>query len=316
MIKIDSTLFLLLFFILLSCQNKDEDKELSFPVKSQKDEQKTKVQLTPYKNPEFPENANFCGELVPINDATVKERLDRELIVNNFYHSRTFLTLKRSGRWFPMIEKTLKKYNIPEDFKYMAVAESALENVRSYKGAMGFWQIMKRTAREYDLEVNRLVDERLHVKKSTEAACQYLQNAYKKLGSWTLVAAAYNRGVAGIKRNLDEQHVGSYFDLFLNEETSRYVYRLIATKLIFENPENYGFNIKKEDYYSPYKTKTIEVDETIRSLQDWARKQNTTYKNVKILNPWIVRDRLRVIGDDSYPILLPAENSTLKKHSP
>ena len=188
-----------------------------------------------------PENISFCDEEVPLELLDVRERLDRELLVNTYWQSNMLLLIKRSYRFFPLIEKILKEEDVPQDFKYLAVIESGLENVRSPKGAKGIWQIMSGTAREYGLEVNKNVDERYNLELSTRAACKYLKKAKDKFGSWTLAAAAYNRGIMGISRNLSKQKVENYYDLLLGRETSRYIFRILAVKEIMENSNNYGF---------------------------------------------------------------------------
>ena len=196
-----------------------------------------------------PENINFCDEEVPLEFLDIRERLDRELLVNTYWQSNMLLLIKRSYRFFPLIEKILKEEDVPQDFKYLAVIESGLENVRSPKGAKGIWQIMSGTAREYGLEVNKNVDERYNLELSTRAACKYLKKAKNKFGSWTLAAAAYNRGIMGISRNLSRQKVENYYDLLLGRETSRYIFRILAVKEIMENANNYGFIFQENDLY-------------------------------------------------------------------
>ncbi len=200
--------------------------------------------------PPIPDTILLCGELVPQWNWEVKERLERELLSNTYWQSNTLLLLKRSGKYFPMMDKILKEEGVPTDFKYLAVAESGLTNAVSPAGARGVWQFMKSTGESYGLEINNEIDERYHIEKATRAACAYLKNAKSELGTWTLAAAAYNRGLYGVKRDLSNQKVDTYYELFMNTETSRYVFRLIAYKLIMENPSDYGFSLKKSEYYT------------------------------------------------------------------
>ncbi|GAA5041754.1 murein transglycosylase [Marivirga lumbricoides] len=259
----------------------------------------------------LPEKVAFAGEQVPLEIPDVKERLDKELHINSYWHNNTIFLLKRANRWFPIIEPILKEYGIPEDFKYLALIESGLENVTSYAGAVGFWQILESTGEELGLEINRDVDERYHPVKSTIAACKYLKRAHDKFDSWTLVAASYNRGMRGMQNALDHQKADTYYDLMLNSETSRYVFRIIAIKLIVENPKDYGLEIEKTHLYAPY----IYRYDTIRNstdLVDYAISQGTTYKTLKIYNPWLIDDEISVRGDDFYVISLPENTSDNK----
>lgn len=234
-----------------------------------------------------PDQLSFAGEEVPLSSFYVKEALDNELTVNTYWHSSTLLLLKRANRWFPVIEPILKENGIPDDFKYLAVAESGLKNVTSPAGAKGFWQIMKSTGREYGLEINSGIDERYHVEKSTKVACEYLRDAYEKYGNWTLAAASYNAGMNSISKATEKQDQESYYDMNFGEETGRYVYRILAIKQILNNPKDYGFHLRPSDLYEPYITHEIEVDSTIPSLADFARKYGMNYKELKIYNPWM-----------------------------
>ena len=238
----------------------------------------------------FPEKIDFAGEATPLNVLDVKERLDRELVVNANLHGSTILIIKRANRVFPIIEPILAKNNVPDDFKYLAVIESALINASSPAGAKGVWQFMPETAREKGMEVNENIDERYHLVKSTEAACQYLIAAKAKLGSWTLAAASYNGGMGGVSKQIDIQKVTDFYDLLLIEETHRYVFRILALKEIMKNPANYGFNLQSEKLYPTLETKKIEVDSTITDLVSFANKQGVNYKILKLYNPWL-RDR-------------------------
>lgn len=253
----------------------------------------------------IPDTLDFAGEKVPLNIFYVKEALDKELSVNTYWHSSTLQLIKRTHRWFPMIEETLKKNNIPDDFKYLAVIESGLKNVTSPAGAKGYWQIMKATAKEYGLEVDKDVDERYNVRKSTEAACEYLNHANENFNNWTLAAASYNAGITGIKKQMNRQKEISYYDLLLNDETARYIYRILAIKLIFEDPESYGFYLEEKDYYRPIPTKTIEVKSKIDSWADFAAEQGISYKLLKTLNPWLRQKDLKNRKKKTYSIEIP-----------
>ncbi len=255
--------------------------------------------------PPIPDTILLCGELVPQWNWEVKERLERELLSNTYWQSNTLLLLKRSGKYFPMMDKILKEEGVPTDFKYLAVAESGLTNAVSPAGARGVWQFMKSTGESYGLEINNEIDERYHIEKATRAACAYLKNAKSELGTWTLAAAAYNRGLYGVKRDLSNQKVDTYYELFMNTETSRYVFRLIAYKLIMENPSDYGFSLKKSEYYTNTPTVNMSVDTTISDLAEFALQNGTNYKTVRLLNPWIRDDHLIVKQGEKLVIEVP-----------
>lgn len=238
----------------------------------------------------FPAEIDFAGEKTPLNIIDVKERLDRELLVNANLDASTLLIIKRANRFFPVIEPILKKNGVPDDFKYLAVAESALMNATSSAGAKGFWQFMADTAKERGMEVNDVVDERYHLEKSTEAACKYLQDAYKKFGSWTLAAASYNGGFGGVNKQITIQGITNYYDLLLTDETARYVFRILALKQIMKNPVQYGFDIAPAELYQAIPTRKLEIDSSITDLASFAKSQGINYKILKIHNPWL-RDR-------------------------
>lgn len=252
-------------------------------------------------------NLNFCNERVPMEITDIAERFDRELVINMNLHSATTLIIKRANRYFEVIEPILKKNRIPEDFKYLCVIESSLTNATSNAGAKGFWQFMPETAREYNLEISSTVDERFDIEKATEAACVYLNKAYAKFGNWTLVAASYNRGMAGIERQLTAQGVTDYYDLYLTEETSRYVFRILALKEIMNNTDRYGYVFENADLYQPQKTKTIAVNSNIADLQKWALEQGINYKLLKLYNPWLIDSSLIVQTNKTYQIQIPLE---------
>jgi len=255
----------------------------------------------------FPTTTDFAGETAPLHVVDVRERLDRELLINANLHSTTTLILKRANRAFPVIEPILQKYGIPDDFKYLAVIESGLVNAVSSAGARGIWQFMPETAKEKGMEVNDFVDERYHLEKSTEAACKYLLVAKNKFGSWTMAAASYNGGMNGVNKRIEEQQVSNYYDLALTEETSRYVFRILALKEIMKNPAKYGFNIYPTDLYSPIPTKKIEVDSTITDLASFAKTQGINYKILKIHNPWLRDKKLVNPSKKKYEIEIPTE---------
>lgn len=253
----------------------------------------------------FPTAIDFAGEKAPLQIADVRERLDRELLVNANLHSSTILIMKRANRAFPIIEPILKQYGVPDDFKYLAVIESALTNAVSPSGAKGVWQFMPDTAKEKGMEVNEGVDERYHLQKATEAACKYLVAAKQKFGNWTLAAASYNGGMNGVNTKIVEQQVTDYYDLLLTDETSRYVFRILALKEIMKHPELYGFEVDKNEMYDNIPTKTIEVDSTITDLAVFAKKQGINYKILKIHNPWLRDKKLSNPSKKKYVIEIP-----------
>jgi len=258
-----------------------------------------------------PENMNFCGEKVDLKSEDIWERMDKELLKNIYWQSNTMLYLKRANKFFPIIEPILKANNIPDDFKYLAVIESGLEDVISPSGAAGFWQILKSTAKEYGLEVNPAIDERYNLEKSTKVACEYLREAFEKFGSWTMAAASYNKGQNGISRLIEKQGTNNYYNLHLNSETSRYVFRIIAVKEILENPKQYGFIYREKDLYVMPKYKTIEIDATISDLADFATVNGTNYKLLKQLNPWLRNTSLPDKSRRKYILKIPIDNSLL-----
>lgn len=253
----------------------------------------------------FPSQIDFAGEQTPLNVSDVKERLDRELLVNANLDATTLLILKRANRAFPIIEPILKQYGIPDDFKYLAVIESGLVNVVSPAGARGVWQFMPETAKQYGLEVNELVDERYNLEKSTVAACKYLLPAKNKFGSWTLAAASYNAGVTGVNRQMTFQGVQNYYDLLLNDETSRYVFRILALKEIMQHPAQYGFNLTPAEMYTQIPTKKVSVTASVPDLSVWAKEQGINYKILKIHNPWLRDRKLDVAAGKEYVLEIP-----------
>jgi len=254
---------------------------------------------------ETPTNLEFAGEKIPINDMEIYERYDREILTNVYWQSQTLLMIKRAARFFPIIEPILKQNGIPDDFKYLAIAESGLQNVSSPAGAVGYWQFLDKTALRYGLQVNEEVDERYHIEKSTEAACKYFKEAYLVFNNWTLAAASYNMGIEGVKRQLQQQNVTNYHDLYLNIETSRYVFRAVSFKEIMINPVKYGFHILPNHLYFPRATAKVKTEQTIPDLTVLCDKYQLNYKTLKLLNPWLRKPKLTVEQGKSYYISIP-----------
>lgn len=263
------------------------------------------VSMAKYYAIKLPKDLAFAGETVPMEDFEVRERLDRELTVNSYWHSNTIQNLKLAHRYFPVIEKILAENNIPDDFKYIALAESGLRNVVSPSAAEGVWQFLSETGRQYGLKINEQVDERYDVEKSTFAATKYFNESYAKFKNWTLVAASYNAGMGNIERNLAYQETDNYYDLYLNTETSRYIFRILAFKVIYENTEKYGFMLDDEDMYAPLHYDTMIVDSSIADLAKFALDNNTSYKMLKYFNPWLRKESLTVKNGETYIIRLP-----------
>lgn len=253
----------------------------------------------------LPDTLYLAGEEMPLDIFYVSEALDRELSVNTYWHSATLQLIKMSYRWFPLFDSILIANKIPVDFKYIAVIESGLSNAISPSGAVGYWQFLKGTAKEMGLEINKEVDERYHIEKSTEAACRYFNESYLKFGNWSLVAAAYNAGNKGITKQLERQKSGSYYDLLLSDETSRYVYRIAAMKLIFENPEIHGFYIDDSDKYQPITFHNILVDDKVEDFADLAKINGISYKILKYFNPWLRQNYLKNKKKKTYYIKIP-----------
>jgi len=265
-----------------------------------------------FRNPAYqipiPLNLTFADEEVPLKNFDVRESLDRELQLNTYWHSQTLLLLKRANRFFAIIEPILKEKGIPEDFKYLAVAESALAQEVSPSKAVGFWQILEKTGKELGLEINKEVDERYNIEKSTRAACDFLLKSYKKFGGWTVAAASYNFGRNGIDRQIDRQNNESYYDLVLGAETERYIYRILAFKVIFENPHKYGFVLSQNDLYPQLKYFNVVVDTPITNIAKFAEHFNTNYKMIKTFNPWLRENYLPNSTRKKYQILIPERN--------
>ncbi len=259
--------------------------------------------------PKIPDNLNFAGESVPMYNFEVKERVQREFLVNTYWHASTILALKRANRWFPVIEPILKRYNIPDDFKYVPVAESNLTNAVSSAGAVGYWQFTEEVAKKFGLEVNNQVDERYNIEKSTEAACRYFQAAHKEFNNWTLAAASFNMGTNGLEKQLNKQKASNYYNLVLSDETSRYIPRIIAFKQILTNPEEYGYYLKSDELYKPLKTFNVEVKSPVKDWADFAINHGINYKILKFYNPWLRDISLKNTSNKTYSIEIPEKGS-------
>ncbi|WP_299014286.1 lytic transglycosylase domain-containing protein [uncultured Polaribacter sp.] len=253
----------------------------------------------------LPENLNLAGERVPVEINDVKERMERELLVNTYWQSNGILLIKRANKYFPLLEPLLEKYGLPDDFKFLALAESGFIDETSTAGAAGMWHFLKATGREYGLEINKNVDERYNIEKSTKVAAEYLKKSKKSLGSWTLAAAAYNAGNYGVSKRLKEQEVTTYYDVKLPDETERYIFRILALKEVINNPKKYGFVFEDEDLYNLKPTTTIKVDTAITNITRFAKQYNLNYKEFKIYNPWLRENKLNNKSRKLYEIKIP-----------
>lgn len=294
--------FFVLFFAVTSCSS-DKEKVRFLPLK------KAETVLQ-FHIPALPTEMDFCGEKIDLTDVSLRERLDKEMHTIVYFQSSIFLVFKRANRYFSTIEKTLKESGVPDDFKYLALVESGLDQGRSSAGAQGFWQFMPKTAKEYGMEVNDEVDERRNFYLSTKGAASYLSKAKDSLGNWINAAASYNRGVAGIQKDLKWQSSNHFLDAYLNSETSRYVFRILAMKLIFENPLKYGFDPSKMDLYPQWKIRQVEV-EAMENASEWALENGINYKILVTLNPWIQGNELKA-RQGGYTIDLPKDDSQFK----
>ena len=257
----------------------------------------------------IPETLTFAGESVPLHYFDIAEALERELSQITYSHHSTLLTIRLSGRYFGIIDSILREQGLHEDFKYLCVAESNLQNLTSPAKAVGFWQFLSETGKQYGLEINDEVDERYCIEKSTIAACSYLKDSYRKYNSWTLSAASYNTGAGNIDKAIENQRTTDYYDMVLHVETTRYLFRILAYKIILNNPEEYGFYIAENEKFKPFKIYEITVNNTIDNIADFAKKYGTNYKMIKILNPWLRKHILSNNSKKSYKIKIPAENS-------
>ena len=253
----------------------------------------------------LPEGLNFCGEVVPMNDWDVRERMEREMLVNTYFHSSTIFALKLGKRYFPEIEQVLKEQGVPDDFKYLALAESGLRNVTSPAHAEGIWQFLRSTGINYGLEINESIDMRYDVRQATIAACKYLKESKAKFGTWTMAAASYNCGPAGLQSQVNFQQTSNYYDLYLNTETSRYIFRIIALKEVYEHPNKYGYMLEEQDLYQPIPYSVVTVDSSITNLVSFAQMFGTSYKSLKLMNPWLQGKTLPNKYRKSYEIKIP-----------
>ena len=257
----------------------------------------------------MPDTISFAGERVPLENFDTRESLERELITTTYRHSSTILIIKRARRYFPVIEKILRDNNIPDDFKYLAVAESDLSNAISPAGATGFWQIMASTGREQGMEINNEVDERYDLEKSTKFACDYFHKSYEKYGNWTLSAASYNGGRNGIDQQIEIQKEHNYYDLLLTEETARYIFRVLSYKLVITDPASFGFDIDSAELYPELRYYEVKVDTAVADFADFAKSFGTNYKMLKLLNPWLRKPYLTNRSGKAYMIKIPEEGS-------
>jgi membrane-bound lytic murein transglycosylase D len=286
---IGSALLLLFLFIQFSFIDHEKDEPVH--------------QWTP---PALPDEINFAGEAVPLNRWDVKERLDREVLFNYYNQANVLFLLKLSNRYFPAISERLKANGVPDDFKYLCVAESNLMSTAlSSSNAVSFWQFLNVTAPGFGLKVNSEVDERYNVEKATDAACKYLKQGYEKFGSWTAAAASYNCGQAGYSNRAIQQRTKNYYDLLLPEETNRYIFRILAFKHLLQNAEELGFNLSDEDKYEQVPFRTIAVDSSIKDLTQFAINNGTSYKMIRLMNPWIRGKSLTVSNGNFYQVKLP-----------
>ncbi|MBQ7710295.1 MAG: lytic transglycosylase domain-containing protein [Bacteroidales bacterium] len=260
--------------------------------------------------PVLPDTLYFAGERVPMNIYYVRESMDRELMVNMYWHSNILLYMKRAGRFFPVIEPILKKNGVPEDFKYLCVIESGLQNVTSSAKAQGYWQFIKSTGEKYGLTINDDIDMRNNIEASTEAACRYLKDLKQRFGSWTSAAAAYNCGEGGLGRRYKLESVNNYYDVRLNPETARYVFRILAVKQIMQHPQDYGIYIRQCDLYPPIPTQTATLSGRDIDLYEYARQHNCSYKMLRELNPWLINETIKNKADRTYTVKLPIKKGT------
>lgn len=267
------------------------------------------IQAGKFTSVALPSEMNFAGEKIPLENFDVKESLDKEMLVNTYWHSQTFLLIKKANRFFPLIEPILKRNGVPDDFKFLAVAESGLSNAISPAGAAGLWQFVKDTGIENGLEINDEVDERYSVEKSTEAACRFFKHSYSIYNSWTMAAASYNMGRTGLNNQIANQYTKNYYDILLNEETSRYVFRIAALKAIINNPGAYGFSLTEEDLYKPYQSEEVVISSPISDIAQFAFQHDTNYKMLKILNPWMRKNFLTNLKKKAYTIKIPLKGS-------
>ena len=285
-------------------QSGKKAEEISAKSESSTENNKVTKDYNVYALP-MPDHLDFAGEPVPLKEPDIYERMDRELLVNTYWQSNGLLLIKRAHKYFPVIEPILAEEGVPDDFKYLAVIESGLTQAVSPAGAVGFWQILKSTGREYDLEINDNVDERYNIEKATRVACEYFKKSKELFGSWTMAAAAYNAGNNGISTQMERQEVKNYYDLLLGEETGRYVFRILALKEILQDPEKYGFNFTEDQLYDPVPVHKVKVDTAVTNFAAFARDFGINYKILKIHNPWLRDTFLNNSSRKEYEIEIP-----------
>ena len=289
---------LLLFLLLVGCANTPNN-----PSGSQQNEPPGFQQ--DIRTPNVPNKLDFAGEIVPLEYFDVAEPFIRELSIICYWHASTMYFAKLSHRFFPIIEPILQREGVPNDFKYLCVAESGLQQVISPAKAVGFWQFLEATGKEYGLEINSEVDERYHIEKATVAACAYLKKAYEKYGSWTMAAAAYNTGMANTDKQIGRQKQTSYYDLLLHDETMRYIFRILALKTVLSNLESYGFFIRKDELFPPLSWTEVAISDSVASWADFAEQHGTNYKILKYLNPWLRDVALTNKAKKTYVVKIP-----------
>jgi len=300
-----SKIFVLIFFVFcpfnISCQSEKNERKNT--------ENESDFEIV-YYAPEIPKIAYFCGEKVDLTNYYLRERYDRELLSFSYWHSQIFILLKRANKYFPVIESILEKEGVPDDFKYLALIESSLDQrAVSSAQAAGIWQILAETAKEYGLEVTEDVDERYHLEKATVLACNYLKKTYEQTGYWSTAAASYNAGKGRITKVVETQQTNDYFDMLFGEETNRYVFRILVAKQIFSDPQKYGFYLKKEDLYYLVDYDLVEVDYSIPNLTDFAKSYKINYQLLKDANPWLRTNKLDNKNKKTYQIKIPKENA-------
>lgn len=290
-------ILLLAFSVICSCEA--ENQQFFFNEKND-----AKSNISDYK---LPKSLEWCGEQVPLDIEEVRERAEREFYLLLQQPGQMVLYLKRAGRFFPVFERVIKEHKMPDDLKYLSVAESALFMSRSAKDAVGLWQFIPSTGKAMGLIIDDYVDERRHIEKSTNAALRYLKQGFNSYKSWYMAAAGYNMGYTNLDNNVKFQSTENYFDLFLNEETSRYILRIVIIKELMKNAAKYGFNLGDNEIYIPNKTKKVKITTKITNLAEWAKEQGTTYKHVKLYNPWILKRELPAPPKGYWEIEIPVE---------
>ena len=267
---------------------------------------KGETRNTQFSPPPLPRQLSFAGETVPMERWEVQEKLDRELLLNYYSTGTIFYLMKLANRTFPVISERLKANGVPDDFKYLCIAESNMQAwARSSAGAVGYWQFLQGTGTGYGLETSQQVDQRQDLVRSTDAACKYLKQAYSQFGNWTAAAASYNCGMGGYAGQAAFQRTKNYYDLYLPEETNKYIFRILTFKYLFENAASLGFKVEEDEKYQPVETRQVAVNTSITDLAKFAIDNGTTYKMLRLLNPWIKGRSLNVTAGRQYVLQLP-----------